>query len=113
MDEIALGAKGLDPEAAVIFYPTRFDAVAAGRGARCALKVLFGEKDELVPMQVVDDLQAGIEENDIIEDVEVAVYEGAAHAFAHHPKSEQDEDDSEILKFETVEWFKEHLAGEE
>lgn len=109
MDELAAGSDGVDPAAAVAFYPTRFDARTAGRLARCPTLGIFGDSDEQVPVSVVEELQEGLGENNIMNECELKLFEGAGHAFAHHPQSEQDEDDSEILKYETAEWFKKFL----
>jgi carboxymethylenebutenolidase len=113
MDELAVAnaPDAVNPDAAAVYYPTRFDARTSGRLARCPLMAVFGDKDKIVPMSVVEELQKGLGENTVMEDCELMVYDGAAHAFAHHPKSRQDVDDSEILKFQTVEWFNKHLPG--
>lgn len=72
---------------------------------------VFAEKDELVPKAVVEELQEGLGENEVMEECELMMFDGAGHAFAHHPKTEQDEDDSEILKQQTADWFTERLGG--
>lgn len=110
MDELAAGTSGVNPASAVVFYPTRFDARKAGELASCSLMAVFAEKDKVVPKSVVAELQEGLEKNDVMEECELMMFDGAAHAFAHHPKSEQDEDDSEILKFQTAEWLTARLG---
>jgi carboxymethylenebutenolidase len=110
MNELARGSQGIiNPAAAAVFYPTRFDAEAAGRLAECPLMAVFADKDKIVPKTVVEELKLGLEKNTQMEDCELLVYEGAGHGFAHHPKTPQDLDDSEILKFQTTEWFVKHL----
>jgi carboxymethylenebutenolidase len=110
MDELAMREDGVNPVSAVVYYPTRFDARAAGKKATCSLMAVFGEKDKLVPQSVVDELQDGLGENEEMEECELMLFENAGHAFAHHPKSEQDEDDGEILKSQTADWFTERLG---
>jgi carboxymethylenebutenolidase len=110
MDELAAREAGVNPATAVVFYPTRFDAHAAGKLATCSLMAVFGEKDKLVPRSVVEALQGGLDENDEMDECELMLFEKAGHAFAHHPKSAQDEDDCEILKHQTAEWFNKRLT---
>lgn len=111
MEEMTLGSRGINPDAAVIFYPTRFDAYSAGRQITCPLMLVFGEKDQEIPLSLVKELQNGLDENEKSESCELLMYEGAGHGFAHHPVSDQDEDDAEILQFQTAEWFNKHLPS--
>lgn len=113
MEEMSFREAGIDPDAAVVYYPTRFDAFHAGRLVRCPLMVVFGEKDKEIPATQMRELQKGLDENQDLGACKFVVYEGAGHGFAHHPASKQDEDDSEILKCQTAEWFSEHLPGEQ
>lgn len=113
MDELAARGDGVDPATAVVFYPTRFDARRAGERATCSLMAVFAEKDKLVPLTVVEELQEGLEKNDVMEECDLMMFDGAGHAFAHHPKTEQDEDDCEILKFQTTEWFTTRLGDKD
>jgi carboxymethylenebutenolidase len=111
MNELARGSDGINPAAAAVFYPTRFDAEAAGRLAECPLMAVFGDKDKQVSPEVVEDLKRGLGMNTVMEDCDLLIYEGAGHGFAHHPKSPQDMDDAEILRYQTSEWFNKHLPG--
>lgn len=49
-------------------------------------------------MTVVEKLQQSVQADECeLEDCEIQVVEGAGHAFAHHPKTEQNEVDGEIM----------------
>lgn len=87
-----------------------FDPEDVGARARCSLMFVTGDEDELVPMEVVEKLQETLnEKNTTMDDCEIQVYEHAGHAFAHHPQSDQDKIDSEIVLEQAMSWLTKHL----
>jgi len=87
-----------------------FDPENVGRNASCPLLFISGDQDELVPADVVDRLQRTIsEENGKMESCEMHIVEGAGHAFAHHPQTDEDRIDSEIVLNEACAWLHEHM----
>ncbi|CDF36368.1 unnamed protein product [Chondrus crispus] len=109
MEEVALNTSGLNPDAAVAFYPTRFDPEDVGRNAHCPLLVQTGDRDDLVPVYVVNTLRETLQANASVKEWNVEVYEGFGHAFAHHPSSEADKAQSEVAFARALAWLKRHL----
>lgn len=56
-----------------------------------------------MPLSVVDALRDGLKREDA-PPVQMRVYEGAGHAFAHRPSSAQDETDSRECLQIAVQW---------
>lgn len=109
MEELARGSDGIDPKAAVAFYPTRFDSEYAGRNIRCPLLLQTGDQDHLVPMSVVDTLRTTLHDNQNLTEWKVDVFDGFGHAFAHHPVTKEDEAQSEIALNNAIDWFQRHI----
>ena len=80
-----------------------------GKNANCALLFITGDQDELVPLQYVEQLRGTLDENEDMKDLEFQIVTGAGHAFAHHPKSESDEVQSELSFARAEEYLRCHL----
>ncbi len=71
--------------------------------------VVTGDSDELVPAEVMEQLHTSLDGNADIDDWEIRVYEGAGHAFAHKPRSEQDSVDSHISLNDAIQWLHKYI----
>lgn len=86
-------------------YLPGFAGREIGRDAKCPVMVVTGDCDELVPPEVVGHLRAGLAENSSVSDWAIRVYEGAGHAFAHKPQSDQDQVDAEASLQSAIQWL--------
>lgn len=68
-----------------------------------------GDRDDLVPVHVVNTLRETLQANASVKEWNVEVYEGFGHAFAHHPSSEADKAQSEVAFARALAWLKRHL----
>ena len=80
-----------------------------GSNARCALLLVTGDSDPLVPMQHVKDLEKALLQNGAVGTFKVSVYEGYGHAFAHHPQTDGEREKGELAIKEGVDWMQTHL----
>lgn len=93
--------------AGVSFYGTRYDA-KLGEKVKVPLLLIAGDSDPLVPVDFVRDVERNLKKGRGRAASKVKIYEGRKHAFAHHPKFEDDadaDDAFEVMK----EWLREHL----
>lgn len=128
MEEIAKAEQGLNPKVSIAFYPTStfiayfitpliivtdyqlgFDPVDVGKSAICSLLFITGDEDPLVPMDIVATLRETMKSNEKMKDLEIQIVEKAGHAFAHHPKTEQDQIHSELSFARAEEYLRIHL----
>lgn len=94
----------------IIIHFSGFDPVETGRQAACPLLFVCGDNDPLVPSSVIESLRDTLDtENASMEDCEIIIAEGAGHAFAHRPKTEDDRADSEYLLQRATKWLSQNL----
>lgn len=61
-------------------------------------------------MSTIESLRDTLDEkNEKMTDCDMIIVEGAGHAFAHHPKTEEDIADSRSMLDRAVQWFQSFL----
>ncbi|GJP39800.1 hypothetical protein CLOM_g24141 [Closterium sp. NIES-68] len=96
--------------AGVFFYGTRFDPAVAG-SIRVPLLLVAGDSDSLCTMETLQEVARRVKGGGVGEEVEVVtrVYAGRGHAFAHRPKSMEEDEDAEDAFHATRHWLHAHL----
>lgn len=93
--------------AGVSFYGTRYDA-KLGEKVKAPLLLIAGDSDPLVPVEFLEDVEKNLKKGSGRPPSKLKIYKERKHAFAHHPKFEDDadaDDAFEVMK----EWLREHL----
>lgn len=93
--------------AGVSFYGTRYDAGLGGK-VKAPLLLIAGDSDELVPVDFLGDVERNLKKGQGRAPSKVKIYEGRKHAFAHHPKFEDDVDADDAFEL-MKDWLREHL----
>ncbi|CAI5517035.1 unnamed protein product [Closterium sp. Naga37s-1] len=95
----------------VFFYGTRFDPAIAG-SIRVPLLLVAGDSDSLCTVETLQEVarrvKGGAGPGKEVE-VVTRVYAGRGHAFAHRPKSMEEDEDAEDAFHATRHWLHEHL----
>ncbi|CAI7889022.1 unnamed protein product [Closterium sp. NIES-53] len=96
----------------VFFYGTRFDPAVAG-SIQVPLLLVAGDSDSLCTIETLQEVARRVKggAGRGKEEVEVVtrVYAGRGHAFAHRPKSMEEDEDAEDAFHATRHWLHEHL----
>lgn len=57
-------------------------------------------------MDIVDKLREAMDENSAMVECHIEVVRGVGHAFAHHPRSDKDEEESQRVFHQATEFLK-------
>ena len=94
-------------DAAVMYYGRPVTERAELETLQAPLLGIFGAEDGSIPVEVVREMEATLE--DLGKTVEVHVYDGAGHAFANPSGTRYEPEAAEAAWQETVEFLGEHL----
>ncbi|CAI5473642.1 unnamed protein product [Closterium sp. Yama58-4] len=96
----------------VFFYGTRFDPAIAG-SIRVPLLLVAGDSDSLCTTEILQEVarrvKGGAGAGGEAVEVVTRVYAGRDHAFAHRPKSMEEDEDAEDAFHATRHWLHAHL----
>eukprot|EP00271_Cylindrocystis_brebissonii_P003817 TRINITY_DN1505_c0_g2_i1.p1 TRINITY_DN1505_c0_g2~~TRINITY_DN1505_c0_g2_i1.p1 ORF type:complete len:336 (+),score=60.43 TRINITY_DN1505_c0_g2_i1:266-1273(+) len=88
--------------AGVFFYGTRFET-SLGAKIKVPLLLITGDSDPLCSEEDVRQVAQGVAES------KVAVFTERGHAFAHHPKTVEEDEDAEEAFIMAKKWLHDHL----
>ncbi len=94
-------------DAAVCFYGGGIaDHLDEARNIHCPILMHFGEADEMIPSNQVEDIKAAFQGRD---DVEIYVYPGVGHAFFNHCRKSYDPKAASLAEKRSLDFLKRSL----